>query len=301
MISILPLICRAHKAISRGVLLGLLFFSASAQALTVSPSALRLEDKKAGNVLLGAEDAVIEAGEVYRTVLLLWGHLDIYGNADEVLVLSGHVVFHEGSKLNKSLVVMGGSYETLPGATIKNENVIFHAPGPLWRLLQSGATLWRDNFNGIALAAGMAVYCFLLWLFAYVLFRAFPKLRKATAGRLWAEWPQNLLVGALGALAVPMLFTLLLISIFGIVLLPLYFLLLFFAGVIAYAAAAFWAGHRILPSRRAEEMRGLSLLLGILALQFFWMASAWWTVLPVLFLWTLAWGALLRSLRAAWK
>jgi hypothetical protein len=287
--------------LGRWLSIGFLLYAQAAHAFTASPAAFRLEDKKAGNILIGAEDAVIEAGETYRTILLLWGHLDVYGSTDEVLVLSGHVVFHEGAELKKSLVVMGGSYETLPGSSVKNENIIFHAPGPLWRLLLSGVSLLRENFSGIAFVAFTAIGCLLLWLFAYVLFRAFPNLRRKTAGTLWTEWPKNLLVGIFGALLVPMLFALLLISIFGIVLLPLYFLLLFLGGFISYSVAACWTGHRLLPAKKADQTRALSLFVGIIALQFFWMANVWWALILLLLFWTLAWGALLRSVRSLWQ
>src|SRR5476651_2033173 len=93
-----------------------------ADALTTSDQAFRLEDSKEGNVVLGAEHAALEHGEFRKTILLLWGNLDIFGEVDEVVVLSGHVVFHDGSKLNKSLTVMGGSFESQPGAQVAAEN-----------------------------------------------------------------------------------------------------------------------------------------------------------------------------------
>ncbi|MGZ3695725.1 MAG: hypothetical protein ACXWQO_16620 [Bdellovibrionota bacterium] len=281
--------------------LALLLQASPAFALKTSPSALRFEDRKAGNVLLGGEEAVLEAGEVYRTVLLLWGRLDVYGSADEVLVLSGHVVFHEGSKLTKSLVVMGGSYETLPGAEVANESVIFRSPGPLWRMLSAGVDLWRNNFSGILLAISSGIFCLFLWCFAYLLFRVFPRLSNITSDRFISDWAKNLCVGIAGAFAVPALFALLVISIFGMVLLPLYLLLLFAAGLVSYCFAVFWVGHRLLPPKKNASMRPLSLLIGVIALQLFWVSGVWWGFMPVLFLWTLGWGALIRGTRASWK
>lgn len=277
------------------------FFCSPALALKSSPSALRLEDKKSGHVLLGADAAEIEAGEIYRTVVLIWGKLDIYGQVDDVLVLSGHVVFHEGAKLNKSLIMMDGSYEAKPGAALNYENLTFRAPGPFWRMLRSLAMVWRENVNWIVFLLYSLLTSLLLWGMGYLLFAAMPRLRQATVGKLWAEWPRNLFVGLLGSLLVPMLFALLLISIFGILLLPLYFLFLFAAGTIAYLAAACWAGHRIWPAQEPGKLRGLSLLVGILAFQLFWATNVWWAVLPLFFLWTLGWGALLRGLRTLWR
>src|SRR5687767_6603340 len=106
-----------------------LFYAGPASALTVSENSLRLEDSKEGNVLLGADHAVLEKGEIYHTIVFVWGNLEVYGNVDEVVVLSGHVVFREGSKLGKSLVVMGGSFESEPGAEVNSENVVAKVPG----------------------------------------------------------------------------------------------------------------------------------------------------------------------------
>lgn len=279
----------------------MLFHLPDAHALKTSSSALRLEDRKAGNLLLGAQQAVIEPGETYRTVMLVWGRLDVFGTADEVLVLSGHVVFHPGAKLSKSLVVMGGSYETLPGSEVTNDNVVFRTPGPWWRALQSALSMWRENFSWIVFLLASLLYVLFFWAFAYILFRAFPGLHTALVLPFWREWPKNLLVGGIGALVVPVLFSLLVISLFGIVLLPLYFLLLGFSGIVAYATAVVWVGHRILPARRAGEVRGWSVLFGILAFHVLWWAGIWWATLPALFLWLVGWGALLRSLRALWR
>jgi hypothetical protein len=279
----------------------MLFLLPEAQALKTSASALRLEDRKSGNLLLGAQAAVIEPGEVYHTVLLAWGRLDVFGTADEVLVLSGHVVFHPGAKLGKSLVVMGGSYETLPGSAVTNENVVFRAPGPWWRAFQAAVNLWRENFRGVVFFAASFFFLIFFWACTYLLFRAFPGLRQALVLPFWRDWPKNLLAGGIGALVVPVLLSLLIISIFGIVLLPFYLLALALASVVAYAAAVVWAGHRILPARRPGEVRGWSVLIGIVAFHVLWWAGIWWATLPVLFLWMIGWGALLRSLRALWR
>src|SRR5262249_50314996 len=127
-----------------------------AHALTTTEHALRIEDRAEGNMLLGAEQAVLEKGEIYKTVVLLWGRLEIYGDVDEVVVLSGHVVVHEGSKLNRSLVVMGGSFESQPGAQVSAENVVAREAGPFWRILRSAGNVWRENFNWVArLLAGL--------------------------------------------------------------------------------------------------------------------------------------------------
>ena len=277
-------------------------WATTASALQLSPGAFHLNDRREGNLLLGAESAQIEAGESYGTVLLLWGHLEVYGTVDEVLVLAGKVSFREGSKLNKNLVVMGGSYEASPGAGITNESITARAPGPIWRMVRSGATLWRDNFSWILALAASVFSCALLWVAGYILFLIFPGLRATLVGRLGTEWVKNLVVGMICACVAPAFGVLLVISIFGVFLLPLYFFLLFLAGLVSYLTAALWAGQRIYrgPARKGR-LSGRALLVGVVALQVLWLVGGWWGLGPICLLWTLAWGALLRSLKSLWK
>lgn len=272
-----------------------------AQALSTSPHALRLEDKKEGNALIGAEKAVIERGEIYHDVVLLWGQLDIYGEVDEVILLGGHATFHEGSQLKKSLVVMGGSFDSQPGAALASENVVAKLPGPLWSMLKSAGNLWRDHFDGAAkILAGIAS-CFLAWLAGWLLFYASPGLQKKTADVLMKEWPKHLALGFLGSTVACGLFMMLVISFVGWILIPFYLVFLLVAAWISYSAAALWAGHRLLPPKPGQRLNPWGLLLGFLAFQFFWIVPIWWALIPIFLLWALAWGALVRSMKVLWK
>lgn len=272
-----------------------------ASALTTSEQALRFEDKSEGNVLLGADEALIERGEIYKTVVLLWGRLDVHGEVDEVVVLSGHVTFHEGSKVNKSLVVMGGSFESKPGAGVRPESVVAQEAGPLWRLLRSAGNLWREHISWVMRAAFGVVSMLLAWLLGWALFAGFPGVQDALTARFNKEWPQNLAVGFLGTCLVPVLMVLLFVSIIGILFVPFYFLALALFALVAYAAAALWAGHRLLPPKPGKKLNPIGFLLGLAVFQLLWTLPVWGSALPVLLLWTLAWGALLRSLKLLWK
>lgn len=272
-----------------------------AHSLSTTENALRIEDKSEGNVLLGAEKAVLERGEIFKTVVLLWGELEVHGEVDEVVILSGHVTFFEGSKVHKSVVVMGGGFESKPGAGVSAENVVAREAGPFWRLLRSAGNVWRDHFSWLMKLAAGVVSVLLTWLLGWALFHAFPGLQRALEGRLVKEWPQNLAVGFLGSFCVPMLFVLLIVSIIGILFVPFYVLALLLASGLAYAAAALWAGHRLLPPRSGKLINPLGFLLGLLAFQFLWIVPVWGSSIPVLLLWTLGWGALLRSLKLLWK
>jgi hypothetical protein len=272
-----------------------------AEALTASANAFRLEDSREGNLVIGADDAEIAAGEVYNTVVLLWGNLEVRGQAEEVVILSGKVTFHPTAQLKKSLVVMGGSFESKAGAKVAPEDVIYRAPGPLWRVLQSMGNLYRDHFTTVMKVAGAVISCLLFWGIGLLVFYFSPTLQGITAGRLLREWPQNFFVGWLGALIVPVFFALLVISVLGIILIPFYILTLLVAGFISYLAAALWAGHRLLPPKPGQRINALGFLLGLVAMQLLWFSGVWWAWLPAFLLWLLAWGGLLRGGRRLFK
>ncbi len=278
-----------------------LLFPFSADAFTTSPNAFRIIDSKEGNLLLGAEEAVIEPGEVYGTVVLLWGNLTVHGQVEEVVVVSGKVVFEPTAKLTKTLVVVGGSFESKPGSQVAPESVVYQAPGPFWRIIRSTALFWRDNIHWIAKVFAAALLWLVLWGFGLFLFGFFPSLQGLTAGRLMREWPKNLFVGLFGSLVVPVFFVLLVISILGIFLLPIYFLFLLLGGVISYLAAGLWIGHRFFPARPGENLHPWGFLLGLGALQLLLAVGVWWAFLPGLLIWTLGWGALLRGGRRLWR
>ena len=148
---------------------------------------------------------------------------------------------------------------------------------------------------------GAAISCLLFWGIGLLLFRLSATLQGITAGRLMREWPQNFLVGWIGAILAPVLFGLLLISILGIILIPFYLLMLLVAGLISYLAAALWAGHRLLPPKPGQRINAVGFLLGLAAMQLLWASGIWWAWLPVFLLWLLAWGGLLRGGRQLFK
>jgi hypothetical protein len=278
----------------------LLILPLYSHAVTTSPQAFRLEYGKSGNLLLGAEHAELEHAEHVKGITLLWGNLEVFGEVDDVVVLSGRVVFHDGSKLHHSLTVMGGSFDSEPGSDVASEKVTARAPGPWWNMLLSLGSTWRDNIGWVAKLCASLVSAVVLWLLGWGLFSIAPRLADLTAGVMIREWPKNLLLGVLGSFGACVAPVMLLISVIGILLLPFYVIFLLLAGLVSYLAAALWAGHRLLPPKAGRALNPLGFLLGCLAFQFFWAVPVWWSLIPLMVLWTLSWGALLRSFKKLW-
>jgi hypothetical protein len=276
-------------------------FSTGAHALSVSPHSLKIEDTQKGVAVIYSDAAKLERGELYSLIVVLGGHLDFYGESDQVIVLNGKVDFHAGSKLNKSLVVMGGEFTSESGSDLTAEKVVVQVPGPLWKLARWAGYLWRDNVDWIARACAGLVTCFLLWLLGWPLFYFFPALQAATEGSLARQWAKNLVVALIASIGSIVTGFVLLVSIIGWIVLPFYFLLLGFAAFASYLAAALWAGHRLLPPGKGRRIHPGGFFLGLLAFQFFWAVGVSFSWLPVLVLWTLSWGALARASAKLWK
>src|SRR5690606_1042520 len=110
-------------------------------------------------------------------------------------------------------VVMGGSFESLPGAQVTAESVVMKVPGPAWRILRSAGNLWREHRDWVARLLAGLLFSLLTWLSAWGLFHAFPGLQGRTEGRLGREWGMNLFAGVFGAIVACALSVLLVISI----------------------------------------------------------------------------------------
>jgi hypothetical protein len=290
------------KTAPRGLLaIAVLFFAASpAFALRTSENAFRIEDSKNGNLLLGAEFAEIAPGERHNNVVLLWGNLAVHGEVKQVMILSGKVVFHPESKVTGDLVVMGGSFESMPGAQIDANRITLKAPGAWWSTITFMGTLWRDHIGWVAKLFGALFLGVVLWGCGLFIFALFPNMRALTADRMGQEWGANLVAALVGMLAVPILFALLMISIIGIAALPIYFLLLGLAALVSYLAAGLWAGHRLLPPKPDAKINLMGFFLGIMILQLLWVVGGWGIMLMFV-LWTLGWGSLVRAVRALWR
>lgn len=251
--------------------------------------------------MIGADRAVIDAGERFRTVLVVWGNLDVHGETEEIVLLSGRVTFHPGARVSKSLVVVGGNFEAKPGADVAGERVVFQAPGPIWSLLRTAGSLWREYYEGVVRWLMAASFCLVTWLLGLLCFGMFPALQRNTADRLGLEWGKNLAAGLLAALLVPALFVLLVLSVVGIFALPLFVLFLGAGAFLAYASAGLWAGHRLLPPKPGTRINAWGFLLGLAAIQFLWNSGIFIATLPALALWLLGWGVVVRGLRALWR
>lgn len=276
-------------------------FTPKAFAVSTSDGAFRLEDSTRGSIVLGAQRAFLHEGEMWKSVVVLWGNMEVSGQVDSMVILSGKVHFNKTAKISKSLVVMGGEFDSDNGAQLSAEQISFRSPGPLWSALKSTVDIWREHYEGITKWIMAVSFCVVMWLFGLLLFLAFPKLQDLLVKKLLSEWAKNLAIGIIGSFFAPSVFIMLVISLIGWPLIPFYLLFLSLMAVVSYIVAAAWLGSRIFPSKSSKKIKASALLLGLVLMQIFWTVQVPFTSLAALFFWTLAWGSLLRAVRSLWK
>lgn len=275
-------------------------FSNEAQALLTSENSLRIE-ANSGNLVLGSEHAEIESGEVYESVVLLWGNLHVHGQVKDILVVSGKVHIHPTGKVKEKMVITGGEFELLPGAEVRSDQILYRSPGPIWNVLVSVAKGWQENI-GTFLWIGLLLFLNIFhFLCGSIFFRFSSTFRGILVGRLGTQWLQNIGAAILGIVCLPMAIGLFVVSIVGILLLPLFFLVLVISFLFAYWGAALWVGQRIFPPRRNQPMSYWGYILGLTVLQILWWIGYWPGYLVIWLVFLLAWGSLLRSIPMLWK
>ncbi|MCO5143667.1 MAG: hypothetical protein M9962_11310 [Oligoflexia bacterium] len=271
--------------------------SINAHALVTGESSLKFENNSTGRIILGSDSPmVIEPKDQYKKVILLWGSLDIHSTVEEVIVVSGRVQFKKGSKITKSLTLMGGSYEVESGADVKVEQIAFQKPGILLQSAKTALEKARNSIGTIAKIIGIILGLFFLWIIGLFVFFFFPSFSKSSSV-LFSQGLKNCLAAFLGFLAIPILSVLLVISIIGILLLPFWFFFLLLTFVFGYLSAALWVGSRVVPNFKRYWAGALRLFVGILLLQIIWWTDTYLGDCLFILFCVLGWGNTLRYLR----
>ena len=268
-----------------------LFFSGSAFALTTSSSALRIENQ--GTLVLGAERASVEPEDHFHSVVFVYGTLDFYGEADDVVVLSGKVFFHKGSKVSK-LVILSGEYSSEVGSNLNNSNIVFQAPSFWWRILTSLGGVWASLAKGAVFWIFIVFSTLMTWLSGLMAFAMFPKWRERIETKLVRNWARNSFAAILSLLLLPGIIIGLIITLVGIFLLPVLVLILLTLASFSYAGAGLWVGSWFITSKKSG-VHPMGFLLGLVLLEVLWYSGIWGTSAFVLLLWFLAWGSVVRA------
>ena len=85
---------------------------------------LSLHDKegKKDSVVLW-KNTTIQPSEVFDRIVIMWGNVEFYGTAKELVIIGGTVDLHDGAKVTKKLVVLGGKFNKRDGAQLKQSRI----------------------------------------------------------------------------------------------------------------------------------------------------------------------------------
>ena len=68
-------------------------------------------------------DYIVAAKEYRELLIVSGGDIHVYGKVGTIVILDGNVVFHPGSEIEKTVVILGGSFEQKDGVKLPNEGL----------------------------------------------------------------------------------------------------------------------------------------------------------------------------------
>jgi hypothetical protein len=245
----------------------LLLFLIVATFATFSHAMMRgFESSKESLVKIG-ESVVVPEGAEVKSVVSIGGSVTVFGKvSDDVVSVGGSVFLKDNSSVGGDVVSVGGKVIKEPAAVAKGDIVEVGMPGisPTVSFFTKGGVL-----QGILLFRLMAFVGFLV--LAAILVALFtPQLGRQSAV-IEADVMSNFWVGLVTILLFGPVIFMLLVSIVGIVMIPLWILVYVLAGIFGYVAAGHLLGKKILI---AAKISGKSMMVEtLIGVTFFWLVG----------------------------
>lgn len=267
--------------------------------------------KKRDKVLTG--DVTIGPGERWRDVVAIRGNVRlgpgssarqvtaILGNvelepgssvAQEVVAVGGNVHVASDAHVGNDVVSVGGEVSIDPGGVVDGQEVSVNIPGVasvMGLASQSPVKHLSASFK-IGQAIAKFVVFFLLGLLLLALVPA--RLDRVVAS-LTRSPTRDVLVGVLGTAAMPVLTVLLVVTVIGILLVPVQLIAILVAGILGYTALALLVG-RALPIRTEKGTAVVQLAVGT-ALVVILSEIPYVGIMAMITAWFLIFGAVLRT------
>ena len=243
-----------------------------------------------GNVRMGA-------GSSARQVTAVLGSVELEPGASverEVVAVGGNVHVSSGANVGADAVSVGGEVSIDQGGTVEGQEVSVSVPGigSLIGLAAPSPSASKGMSFGWRITQGIAKFV-IFFLLALPLRAVVPaRLDRVTASLTRAPL-RDVLVGLLGTVAMPILTVLLVVTIVGILLVPVQLIAILVAGVLGYTALALLIGRAIpLGERKADSVIQLAIGTGIVVLI---SEIPFLGVMAMISAWFLVFGAVLRS------
>lgn len=270
---------------------------------------------KGGKDKVISGDISIGPGERWRDVVALRGNVRMGAGASarQVTAVLGSVELEPGATVDKEVVAVGGSVHVSPGAHVGNDAVsvggdVVIDPGGLVEgqevsvsipgfagilgLASPGRHASKGLSFGLKVGQALAKYVVFFLLGLLLLAVAPARLDRVTAS-LSRSPVRDVLVGLLGTVAMPVLTVLLVVTIVGILLVPVQIIAILLAGILGYTALALLIG-RALPFRPEKATAVVQLAIGV-AIVVLISEIPFVGIMAMVSAWFLVFGAVLRS------
>jgi hypothetical protein len=262
----------------------------------------------AGDITIGAgerwRDVVAIRGSVHmgagssaRQVTAVLGSVELEPGAtveQEVVAVGGNVHVSPGARVGNDAVSVGGEVVIDPGGTVEGQEVSVSVPGfaSLLGLASSSSPVSKSISPLLKVGHALAKYVVFFLLGLLLLAVAPARLDRVTAS-LSRSPVRDVLVGLLGTVAMPVLTLLLVVTIVGILLIPVQLIAILMAAILGYTALALLIG-RALPFHPEKGTAVIQLAIGtavVVALS----EIPFVGVMAMVSAWFLVFGAVLRS------
>jgi hypothetical protein len=220
----------------------------------------------APSVVRVGRDVVVTERQFVEDAVSIGGNVTVRGAVrGNAVAVGGSVILEDDGYVDGDVVAVGGAIEGERDTRVGGDIVEIGVPGAgLLRGAPGGA--WRGVFWGARLIGFIGFLALGLLLVAL-----FPRAIDAVANAAESRPGKSMLWGVIGLLALAPLAVALVVSIVGIVLIPLEIVLYIAAFVFGYIAVAKLVGSRIAAGMRRGEIAVLwRTVIGLLAL---WLAS----------------------------
>ncbi|MFA4843621.1 MAG: hypothetical protein WC632_01560 [Candidatus Margulisiibacteriota bacterium] len=226
------------------LLVVIIVVSAAAAAFAVIKG---LEKQKQALVKVG-ESVVVPEGAEIQSAVSVGGSVTVYGKVlEDVVSVGGSVYLKDPATVGGDVVAVGGKIMREPGAIVRGDIVEVAVAGisPTVSFFTKGGIL-----KGVAMFNVLSFFGFLV--LAIILVAVFTSQVGRVSAVLEKDLLQNFLYGLLIAVLFIPITIVLLVSLIGIVLIPVWGMLLAAAGLFGYIAVGHLLGKKTLHAFRIE-------------------------------------------------
>lgn len=204
----------------------------------------------------------LERGAASRDVVAVFGGVQLLGGASarEVVAVGGDVEVGPGAYVEQDVISVGGRVRIDPSAEVGGDTRSIPIPSMPGLVGLTTAHFLGGAASPLVTVVEALVSFAVLFVLGLLVLALFPRRMEAVAGYMVTSPGKSLLAGTLGTVAMPVLLVLLVVTVVGILLVPVQILGMLAAGVLGLTALTFHVGRSLpVPERRRTQVLQLAL------------------------------------------